>query len=227
MNELLPIPVDSRFVMRRLLCFAVALAALVACAGQQYAPDTSPVAPEGSSTSLDSLLATSITDAGASTAGSSHALTITRCASSPEACAATDSDAAADAPTEEMYRVVFGSGRGVMRTRTQAMADLYNELRDRIASGERLDAEPLSLRDAGRSRAKTALPDASVPSSDDPIAKCAFRLLEIADGAGAVALDVLHGTGVRGCTLSLGSAVERGDAECIVKEPERPRRMGR
>ena len=107
------------------------------------------------------------------------------------------------------------------------MADLYKELRDRTASGERLDAEPHGAGDAGpripqgtRSTAKAGA------SGGDPISQCAFELLDLVDGVGEVTLDVVHGSS--GCKVSLGrAAADGGTSRCLVQEPERARGFGR
>jgi hypothetical protein len=149
----------------------------------------------------------------------SRAMTVTLCSSSPEACRASDSDASVDAG----YRVLFGSGRGAIRARGQAMTDLYEELRNRTALGQRLDAEPHApgatvapTVQAGTSATKTNA------GSGDPLTQCAFRLLELVDSTGEVTLDRVHGSGSTGCLVSLGGA-----SQCLVQEPERPHQQGR
>jgi hypothetical protein len=155
---------------------------------------------------------------------SSHAMTVTICSASPLACPASAADASADMS----YHVVFGSGRGVIRSRGQAMADLYNELRDRTASGERIDAKPRAPGDVGPpalpSRVSTTKASAG---SSDAIAKCALQLLDLVDGVGQVTLDVIYGSGSSGCMVSLGRfAADGGASQCLVQEPERPHRPG-
>src|ERR1700689_3028081 len=104
--------------MNRLVPFAVALVGLFGCE-QRFSSDP-PLVPESrtrasSSTYLDALLAP-VTDAGSAVRNSSHAMTITICSSSPELCRALEPDASSDAS----YLVVFGSGRGVVRSHEQA-----------------------------------------------------------------------------------------------------------
>lgn len=167
-----------------------------------------------------------VIDAGAApgaTAGPldlSHAMTVTTCASSPQPCPAPEGDAGANAS----YRVVFGSGRAVVRSHGQAMTDLYQELRDRTASGGRLDAEPLAgTADAG----PIVLESRSPPSGDgDPITQAAFRLLYVVDRFGGVTIDVVRGIGSRGCTVSLGRSADGGSSQCLVQDPERPQGPG-
>ena len=154
-------------------------------------------------------------DAGGGPLESSHAMTITSCSASPQACSAPEADAAARA----RYRVVFGSGRAEIRLRGQAMADVYQELRDRTTSGERLDAEP---RASGAADAPaTRGVGSAAPGGSDPVAESAFRLLELVDRTGEVTLDVVHGTGAKGCTVSLGRSADGGPSQCLIREPER------
>ena len=120
----------------------LALAALVGCE-QRVASDPPPVVPgttdpAPSSSALEALLFGPRKDAGGpAVVESSHTMTVTLCSSSKDACRASDSDASVDTG----YRVVLGSGRGAFRSRGQAMTDLYEELRNRTALGQRFDAE--------------------------------------------------------------------------------------
>jgi len=104
------------------------------------------------------------------------------------------------------------------------MADLYKELRDRTASGERLDAEP---RAPGAGGPLPVGGSSTKANSDDPIAQCAFQLLDLVDGVGEVTLDVVRGSGGHGCQVSLGRTADGGASRCLVQEPERTRRPGR
>ena len=213
--------------MARLICVAsLALAVLVGCE-QRFSSTPPAVGPESpaasSSDPLDALWIHGVTDAGTAAADASHALTVTLCSSSPEPCPTTEG-----APSEATYHVVFGSGRGVVRSRGQAMADLYKELRDRISSGERLVAEVLARGDGGMplGLAGGASPKAS--SDADAISACAFHLLDLVDGAGGVVLDVVHGSGPGGCSVSLGRGpADAGLSRCLVKGPEGAKRTGR
>jgi hypothetical protein len=215
-------------VLRRFFLFAPAVAigfvAVLGCE-ERFSANPPPIAPESlgpasSSTSVDALFATTTLDAGAVARDTSHALTVTLCSVSSPPCPASEADAS--------YRVVFGSGRGAIRSRGQAMADLYKELRDRTASGERLDAEPRAAGDGGTPIAMGggSSPKASA-TNDDPIAQCAFQLLDLVDGVGEVSLDVVHASGAHGCRVSLGRAADGGISRCLVQDPERPRRPGR
>lgn len=215
----------------------VSLVALVGWSGcEQRFSANPPLGPDSfpsgsSSTSLEALFAPS-PDSGALAQDNFHAMTVTLC-SSVAACGTSEADASIDL----RYRVVFGSGRGEIRSRGQAMADLYEELRNRLSAGERLDAEPhppgisgtAGPGDAGKS---TALGGGSTPEasagSGDPIARCAFHLIKLVDDAGEVNLDVVHGTGSNRCMVSVGySAASSGASECLLQEPDRPRPPGR
>ncbi|MGO9838588.1 MAG: hypothetical protein ACLP1X_30770 [Polyangiaceae bacterium] len=215
--------------MNRLVPFAVALVGLFACE-QRFSSDP-PLVPESrtqasSSGYLDALLAP-VTDAGSVVRNSSHAMTITICASSPAPCRALQPDASSD----ESYLVVFGSGRGAVRSREQATTDLYQELRNRMAAGERLDVESHAPGDA---KAAAAMGDTwttkATAGSSDPIAQCAVHLFALVGRVGEVTIDVVHGLGSSGCLVSLGQPTDGGTPPCLVQEPERakgPEGMGR
>ncbi|HEY6461553.1 MAG TPA: hypothetical protein VIY73_15405, partial [Polyangiaceae bacterium] len=124
------------------LLAASAVAGLLACE-QRFDAHPPPLPSEGlasgsSSVDIQAFLAKPAPDEGGAAVEVSHALVVTVCASSADACPSADSDGS----TAEAYHVVFGSGRGVYRSRGQAMADLYNELRNRTASGDHLVARP-------------------------------------------------------------------------------------
>ncbi|MGD0678692.1 MAG: hypothetical protein ABSC94_25065 [Polyangiaceae bacterium] len=109
------------------------------------------------------------------------------------------------------------------------MTDLYRELRDRTALGDRLDAE---ARAPGTTEGVPAPGSKSArqanTSGGDPIAQCAFELLALVDDVGEVTLDVVHGVGSNGCLVSLGRSTKDGGAhQCLVREPEHPQRPGR
>lgn len=214
------------FAMRSLVY--VAIVGLFGCE-QRFSADPPLVpespAPASSSSAIDALFAPITTDAGPVTVDSSHAMTITICSSSPQACPASEADASAEAG----YLVVFGSGRGAVRSREQAMTDLYQELRNRTTSGERLDAEPRTPGDSGAPIALGASATTKVSaSSGDPLGRCAVRLLAFVDDVGEVDLNIVHGSGSTGCMVSLRhSATGNGSSECLVQEPERPHRAGR
>jgi hypothetical protein len=200
------------------LRFALALVGLFDC--EQRFSSTPPLVPDPapSSSAVDALLAPRTTNEGPAP-DRSHAMTVTLCSSSPQPCPASDGDASAGAA----YLVVFGSGHGVARSREQATTDLYQELRNRMSAGERLDVEPRAPSVAGT---PIALSDSwttkATAASSDPLAQCAVHLLLLVDRVGEVALDVEHGVGSTGCLVSLGhSTSDGGTSQCLVQEPER------
>jgi hypothetical protein len=214
-------------VSRPLVALAIALfLALSAAACEErfssHPPPLSPdsLAPASSSNGVEAILsgaAGAPTDAGSAPVDTSHAFTVMLCATSPDPCPASEAEAT--------YRVIFGSGRGVVRTRGQAMADLYKELRDRLAGGERLDAETHAPRDGGTVTTGMGAPTKPSASDDDPISQCAFQLVDLVDGVGEVTLDVVHGS--HGCRVALGRTADGGALRCLVQEPESARRPGR
>jgi hypothetical protein len=214
--------------MRNLPVLAVAAVGLFACE-ERFSSTPPPLTPETlgpapSSNAIEALLVPSTTDAGPTALGSSRALTVTICSSSPQACPASDADA--DTSAAGTYRVIFGSGRGAIRSRGQAMADLYKELRDRTTSGERLNAQSIAPGDAGAPASFGSATRGSADSSD-PIAQSALHLLDLVDGVGEVTIDVIHGRST-GCMVSLGRlAADGGAPQCLVKEPERPKGRGK
>jgi hypothetical protein len=212
--------------MRGLVVLAVAVVGLFACE-ERFSSTPPPLAADSvaagpSSSAIEALLAPSATDAGPAALDIARALTVTLCSSSPEACPAS----APDTSGAGSYRVVFGSGRGEIRSRGQAMADLYKELRDRTSSGERLNAQSVAQGDAG-ARAGGGSTKGGGGDSSDPLAQSALHLLDLVDGVGEVTLDVIHGRS-SGCMLSLGRLGGEGSApQCLVKEPDRPKGRGK
>ena len=210
--------------MRRLLLLAFSLSRLIGCE-QHAATDPPPVIsggpdPAPSSSALEALrFGPHAQDAGPSGTDTSRAMAVTLCAWGPTACPAPESDAS----VEGAYRVVFGSGHGAIRSREQAMTDLYEELRNRTALGQRFDAEPHAPGgnvDGESHRGRPAKKTSS--GSSDPLTQCAFRLLDLVDSAGEVTIDRVHGGSSTGCLVSLGGA-----SQCLVDEPERAHRPGR
>jgi hypothetical protein len=212
------------------LLAAAALAGLLACE-QRFDAHPPPLPSEGlasgsSSVDIEALLAKPASgDAGGAVVEVSHALIVTVCSSSADACPAAEADGSAG----EAYRVVFGSGRGVYRSRGQAMADLYNELRNRTASGEHLVARPRAS--AGGGNPSSVLGASSSKKQDDDsdaLASSAQRLLDMADGFGGLAIDVAHGPGAVDCVLALARAAgDGGTSQCLIRAPERPKSRGR
>jgi hypothetical protein len=213
--------------MRRSLIVAVAAIGLFDCE-QRFSSNPPPFAPGSvasspSSGALEALLAPSTADAGpVASLEATRAMIITMCASTEQSCPASDADASGDA----RYRVVFGSGHAEIRSRGQAMADLYKEVRDRTAVGERLVAEPRVLGDGG-APAIQGMTEASA-GKGDPVSQCAFHLLDLVDGVGEVTLSVVHEYGGSDCMVTLGRAAASGGAsQCLIKAPERASRPGR
>jgi len=218
--------------MRRgLVLLSAALSALwsLPCCEQRFSAAPPPIAPEAtgpaaSSGALEALLASPASDAGPVEVEVSRDMTVTLCSASPVPCPSTD-----DASTGSSYRVVFGSGRAEIRSRGQAMTDLYKELRDRIASGERLDAVPRPPRGAGGAFV-TASGASPKPGGEgaDATTQCAFHLLDLVDGVGEVTLEVAPRFAATGCLVLLGRpGADAGVPHCLVPEPERPNRPGR
>jgi hypothetical protein len=209
------------------LVFVVVLAAVgVGACEQRFSSNPPPLAP-GSITPApsgggDPIFGPSSAEQPAVAKNPSHALTVTFCSTGLPTCPASE----VDASPEARYRVLFGTGHAEIRSRRQAMTDIYQELRDRTSAGERLDAEARAPGDAG---APTAVGDRSKTSTStsDALSQCAFHLLDLVDGVGEVTLDVVHAYGVHDCTVSLGGAGDGGSGQCLIQEPERPKRPGR
>jgi hypothetical protein len=213
--------------MRRLPVVAGMVLAGVAVAHcEQRFSSTAPVAPDSvtpapSSGAVDALLTPATNEAGAALP-ESRAMTVTLCSASPQPCAAPDTDASSD----DSYRVVFGSGRAEIRSRGQAMADVYKELRDRTTAGERLAVIPRAPRSSGG--AYTASGRASARAggdTGDDISRSAFHLLDLVDGVGEVVVELLPRFASSGCIIALGRpGGDGGIPQCLIKEPERARR---
>ena len=102
--------------MRSLPPIFVAIAALSACEQRFSAtPSTEGSPPPFLADAGEAWLNPAVGDAGGAAGGwaSSHAMTIASCASGSPECPAPESDAAVPAA----YRVVFASGRAVIRSR--------------------------------------------------------------------------------------------------------------
>jgi len=216
--------------MRRDLASTLLLATLGAC--EDHYVSSPPVGPESypamsSSSRVAALFGPPSADASAPVSASpaevTQALRITSCSSSSGVCPTGAADASADGT----YWVVYGSGRGVVRSHEQAKADLYQELRNRTASGQRLNAQPHTPGDAqappglGKATTRAGGGDA------DPLTTCTIQLLDVVDQEGEVSINVVHGSHARGCLVSLGGSVDDdGRVQCLMKEPEQPKRQG-
>jgi hypothetical protein len=211
--------------MLRVVLIGTAIGGLCGC--EQRFSATPPALPfespdASSSSSLDALLGRGVADAGATPTpeSSSHAMSIASCSWTPDDCPAAEQDASVDA----MYHVVFGSGRGVVRTREQAMTDVYRELRDRIDAGERLIVRSRPRADLGTGAGPHGHSSSPSTPSSDAVAQSAMRLLDAVDGAGAVLVDVNHNSR-SGCMVSLEESMgDAGVSQCLINEPERPSR---
>ncbi len=208
---------------RPLLLAAASAAVLLVlpCCEQRFSANPPELPPEPSgggagagAGGIEALLAPRDGDAGAAAAGSTHAMVITLCSAMPAACEG--------APEGTAYHVVYGgSGRGVLRSREQTVADLYKELRDRTSSAERLLASPRSPRDGGAPVLLHASSAKASERSGDALAQSAQHLVDVVDGVGELALDVLHGPGE--CLVALGRAgSDAGAQQCLIQSPERP-----
>jgi len=213
------------FPVLGLMLSGTAVGAVCACEQRFSATPPRPAETPGASSSatLDALLRQSVSDAGASTSEGSHAMSISSCSWIPQDCLSADQDASVDA----MYHVVFGSGRGVVRTREQAMTDLYRELRDRLDAGDRLRVRPRARADLGGGGGRHAPSTTPSTPSSDAVAQSAMRLLDTVDGLGELLVDVNHNAR-SGCMLSLEQSVgDAGVSQCLIDEPERPHGRGR
>jgi len=212
--------------MRVVLAFALALVGAAACE-QRFSSDPPRLAPESSTPApssgrVDPILGPSAADSVAVSQNQSHAMAVIFCSAGQASCPTSEADASPDA----RYRVIFGSGHAEIRSRGQAMADLYKELRDRTSAGERLDAEARAPGDAG-GRAVAGDRTRKSEESSDALSQCAFHLIDLVDGVGEVTLDVIRTAGVQGCMVSLGGSVsDGGAAQCLIQAPERPKRAG-
>ena len=209
---------------------AFAWVALLGCESRYSStPANAPevATSDASAKSIEDLLASMHPDAGPNDAQAaletSHAMIVSTCASSTKPC----SDSVADAAPSQ-YFVVFGSGRGVVRSRDQAMTDLYEELRNRIEAGERLDVRSgkASASDASapREQGQTQPSTATSAGQGETVTHCALRLLRLVDEVGQMTLDVVHGMGDKTCLVSLERSIE--GSTCLIQAPERPHQPG-
>ncbi len=210
----------------------VGLAMMLSLACEQRfssTPGRSPADPAAASDAganpadFDVLWARNPFDAGHATAVVEHAMTVTLCSMSPDPCPTPPSDA----PGEARYRVVYGSSRPEVRSRGQAMADVFKEMRDRTAAGERLVVEPRAPGEAGAPTrppgAGESTTTAATAGNGDPLSRCAFHVLDLVDGTGGITLDVARNFGSRGCLVQQGWSAT---AMCLVQGPDAPARPG-
>jgi hypothetical protein len=209
--------------MRRLLIPSAAVAALGALVNceQQFSASPPPLAPENapaaaSAGAMEALLSGPATDAGQTQYEASRAMTVTLCSASSTPCSSAD-----DASADGSYRVVFGSGRAEIRSRGQAMTDLYKELRDRVAAGDRLVAIARAPRGSGGAFSASSAAATTGTDSGDVTTQGAFHLLDLVDGVGEVTLEVAPRFAATGCLVSLGRpSGDGGAAHCVTPSTE-------
>ena len=164
-------------------------------------------------------------DAGGSAASSvestppdlTHMMTISVCARDADTC--KNAQGAGEDPTLG-YRVAYRTGAGMLRTRDQAMADIYKELRDRINGGSRLVAQSHHLAEAPDAQAGFANPRHGANRSE-PVVGAAFELMDMVDAEGEVTVDTVAGAAGRTCKLSVGGlAWDGGTGHCLLEEEE-------
>src|ERR1700722_7788716 len=164
------------------------------------APTNAPApAPASSSSGFAAVLALGTEDAGQVAFQPSHALIVTNCAWPTQPCAGFDANASPDGN----YRVTFGSGHASIRSRGQAMSDLYREMRDKTSAGQRLDIEARSPNPGGTS--SPAPPGSVHPghgTSNDPVTQASFAVLELVDNIGEADVDVVYAGGPDQCVIS-------------------------
>jgi hypothetical protein len=116
-----------------------------------------------------------------------HTLMVAQCSREGAEC----SLAHANAPPGPTYVVAFGTGAGSTRSRAQAMADLYRELRDRTASGSHLAVRPRHLAESegGAPAAEDTDTRAAASAGGDPLVEASFELMKIVDRDGEITLD--------------------------------------
>jgi hypothetical protein len=155
-----------------------------------------------------------VADSGPPTDDSPHMVLITACRIDRRGCLRAQPS---PPPATSAYRVVLGGGGGAVRTRGQAMADLYKEIRDRTEAGEHLAAAPHHVGDPPPEDAQDA-PRAHSHAGDDPIVEAAFELMAEVDRDGELTIDSLPRRAPSGCKLALGSLdPDAGSSRCLVE----------
>ncbi len=195
------------------LVLGCALAASVAC---ESAPPRAPVASAPAPSSGEVVLPVR----------AFHTITVAQCAREGAAC----DHATAGAPPGPAYVVAFGTSGGSTRSRDQAMADLYRELRDRTVNGTHLVARPHPLpaspsADGSPAAADDAQAKTSKSSDDtEPLVQAAVALMKLVDKEGEVTIDRTSANSE--CKVALADAdvpdASAGVANCFLKD-ERPR----
>jgi hypothetical protein len=155
-------------------------------------------------------------DAGAVVDATGHAVLVTSCAIDKRGCLLAQPSST---PDDATYRVVFGGGAGSIRSRGQAMAELYKEIRDRTGAGGHLSAEPHHIGDP-RPGAEAAKAAPRPRKTDDPLVEAAFQLMDAVDHDGELTIDSLPMRSANSCRLALGvEAEDGGSSRCLVNAP--------
>jgi len=214
-----------RIALALFTALALSLGVLSACE-QRYsgdAPANSPASEPASASSggLAAVLASAAGDAGGVALSTSHALVVTSCGWPSGPCAGLEQS---DAEGGSTYRVVFGSGRASIRSRGQAMSDLYRELRDKTSAGLRMDVEARAPSTGDAAAPPVAAPHASRGTANDPITQSAFAVLDLVDNLGEAYVDDIYVSSADQCVISLGRVTDAGAMQCLVRAPERPAR---
>lgn len=143
-----------------------------------------------------------------------HAVLVTACSADRRGCRRAQAGSRVD---EAAYRVSFGRGPGSVRTRGQAMADLYKEIRDRTQGGESLAAEAHRL---GDPPARTDDSSRAHHVADDPLVEAAFQLMDEVDRAGELTVDAVSNQRGIPCRVSLDTgSSDAGISRCLVEAP--------
>jgi hypothetical protein len=205
------------------------VAIATACGGPLPSSDTPTILASATATPDAGAAA----DAARSEGLAYHTITITLCAKDAEGCSHAQGAGAGAG-----YRVAFGSSAGTLRSRDQAQADLYRELRDRTAIGTHLAAKEHRRQVAAEAgsgpalasaRASQSAADSTESTGADELVEAARQLVDAVDKEGEVTLDVAHGRAT--CKISL-TTTAADTPRCLVRqesrgngrEPETPRR---
>jgi hypothetical protein len=213
-----------RIALALSIALAFSLGVLSACE-QRYsgdAPANSPSNEPGpaSSAGLAAVLGSVPGDAGRVALRTEHAMVVTNCGWPSSPCAGLEQTDAEGGT----YRVVFGSGRASIRSRGQAMSDLYRELRDKSSAGLRLDIEARAPSVGDAAAPPIAAPHASRGTASDPISQSAFAVLDLVDSVGEADVDEVNVSDADQCVISLGRMADGGAMQCLVRAPERAKR---
>jgi hypothetical protein len=197
-----PVPVVAMFVLVGCHDHPLAEAPPPPSAETVHAP------PAVTSSATSEATVTDVADGGDS---SPHVVRVTMCALDRSGCLRAQSESP---PEDSSYRVAFGRGAGLIRTRGQAMAELYKEVRDRTDSGEHLAAKAHHLGDP-----HTPL-EPRTRVAEDPLTEAAYQLMEAVDRDGEITIDSLSRQGPGTCKLSLGPLdPDAGATNCLINAP--------